>query len=104
MESTRRNSDTRARAEQLRAHYEQLFGSAQIVFRAPGVWRVLVGREASMDGANLLLARIMERTHPAFVVRLDEPVAMPSGAEAPSELKLTPQQLKQIPATGSNQR
>jgi rare lipoprotein A len=93
----------KAHADQLRQQYEQLFGSARLVFHAPGVWRVLVGREPSMESANALLARILERTKPAFVVRLDEPVPTPSGAEAPSELKLTPQQLKQT-TTAPNQQ
>lgn len=63
------------RAERLREEFEREFGSAQVVFRAgaPPVWRVLVGRVDSMDAANQLLARILERTSPAFVVRLDEP-------------------------------
>jgi rare lipoprotein A len=63
------------RAEKLRAEYESRFGSAKIVYRAgdPPLWRVLVGRESSMESANALLARILEQTHPAFVVRLDEP-------------------------------
>ncbi len=39
----------------------------------PVVWRVLVGREPSIDAANQLLARVLEQTQPAFVVRLDEP-------------------------------
>ncbi len=62
------------RAERLRAEYAQQFGSAVVVFRNgdPPVWRVLVGRETSTDAANELLARILEKTQPAFVVRLDE--------------------------------
>jgi rare lipoprotein A len=63
------------RAQKLRADYESRFGSARIVYRAgdPPLWRVLVGRESSLEAANTLLARILEQTHPAFVVRLDEP-------------------------------
>jgi rare lipoprotein A len=64
----------RNHAESLRAEYEQQFGAARVVYRAgdPALWRVLVGRETSMDAANQLLARILSRTEPAFVVRLDE--------------------------------
>jgi len=64
----------RDRAERLRAEYEQQFGSARVVYRAgaPPVWRVLVGREPSMDAANALLAKVLRKTQPAFVVRLDE--------------------------------
>lgn len=64
----------RNRAEALSAEYAQLFGAAKVVYRAgaPPVWRVLVGRETSMDAASALLARVLERTQPAFVVRLDQ--------------------------------
>jgi rare lipoprotein A len=66
----------RARAERLRAEYQQTYGSARLLYRAgdPPVWRVLVGREDSMEGANALLQRITaaSREH-AFVVRIDEP-------------------------------
>ncbi len=53
----------RDRAEQLRAGYEQQFGSAIIVYRAgsPPVWRVLVGQEKSLALAGALLARIQEK-------------------------------------------
>ncbi len=64
----------RDRAEALRQEYERQFGTAKLVYRGgdPGVWRVLVGNETSLDAANGLLARILEKTSPAFVVRLDE--------------------------------
>jgi rare lipoprotein A len=63
------------RAERIRQEYEQLFGAATVVYRSgePSLWRVLVGRESSMDGANGLLGRVLEKTQPAFVVRLDDP-------------------------------
>ena len=76
----------RERAERLRLEYEQQFGFAKVVYRGgvPPLWRVLVGREASLEQANALLARIQERyPGPAFVVRLDEgesagePIATP---------------------------
>ena len=65
------------RAERIRKEYETLFGSARLVLRtgSPDLWRVLVGSESTLDGANALLAKILERTHPAFVVRVDEPAA-----------------------------
>src|ERR1039457_5407046 len=66
----------RANAERLRSQMEVRYGSARLLQRAenPAVWRVLVGTEASEDGANLLAERIrqdsVEKTS-AFVVRID---------------------------------
>jgi hypothetical protein len=56
---------------------ESLYGAAKIVLRdgQPPQWRVLVGREATEEGAEALAQRI--RSDPqaqaagAFVVRLD---------------------------------
>jgi rare lipoprotein A len=74
----------KVRAERVREEYEQQFGSATVVYRpgAPPVWRVLVGRETSMDAANGLLSRVLEKTQPAFIVRLDDP-APESASPAP---------------------
>jgi rare lipoprotein A len=66
----------RARAERIRDDYQQTYGAARIVIRAgdPPLWRVLVGRESSLEQAAALLERITAATgQPAFVVRLDEP-------------------------------
>jgi rare lipoprotein A len=66
----------RANAERLRRQMEERYGTARLLERAenPGVWRVLVGSEASVDGANQLAERIrqdsVEKTS-AFVVRVD---------------------------------
>jgi hypothetical protein len=55
---------------------EARYGSARLLQRAenPTIWRVLVGAEASEDGANRLAERIrqdsVEKTS-AFVVRID---------------------------------
>lgn len=65
----------RERAERLRAEYERSYGAARLLYRAgdPPVWRVLVGREDSIERANALLERILERSgQPAFVVRMDD--------------------------------
>jgi len=64
----------RARAEQLRASMEQRYGAAQIVLRhgSPELWRVLVGREASEDGARELEHRLSAEMDRCFVVRLDD--------------------------------
>ena len=66
----------RANAERLRSRMEARYGAARLLVRAenPSVWRVLVGAEATEDGANRLAERIrqesIEKT-PAFVVRID---------------------------------
>jgi rare lipoprotein A len=66
----------RANAERLRSRMEARYGAARLLVRAenPSVWRVLVGAEATEDGANRLAERIrqesVEKT-PAFVVRID---------------------------------
>ncbi len=71
------------RAERVREEFAAQFGSATLVYRssAPPVWRVLVGRETTMDAANGLLTQILEKIQPAFVVRLDEGTP---GVPAPS--------------------
>lgn len=65
----------RARAEAIRTEMERSYGSARLVFRPgnPGVWRVLVGRESTIDGAASLAERVKSSGTEAFVVRLDEP-------------------------------
>ena len=66
----------RANAERLRSQMEARYGSARLLQRPedPTLWRVLVGAEASEDGANRLAERIrqdsVEKT-PGFVVRID---------------------------------
>jgi rare lipoprotein A len=65
----------RANAERERARMESLYGSARLVRRdgEPVLWRVLVGREKSEDGAGALRSRISKESgeRNAFVVRLD---------------------------------
>ena len=66
----------RDNAERVRTQMEARYGSARLLQRAenPAVWRVLVGAEATQDGANRLAERIrqesVEKTA-AFVVRID---------------------------------
>jgi len=66
----------RDNAERLRRVMEADYGSARLVKRADslGLWRVLVGRELTQDGAAGLLRRIRgehQSIKTAFVVRLD---------------------------------
>jgi rare lipoprotein A len=65
----------RARAERIRSEMETRYGRARLVERKenPGVWRVMVGHESTLDGANGLRMRIRRETgeRKAFAVRLD---------------------------------
>jgi rare lipoprotein A len=64
----------RANAERTRADMASRFGSAQLVERPenPGVWRVMVGAESTIEDANALLSRITKESDTkAFVVRLN---------------------------------
>jgi rare lipoprotein A len=65
----------RAVAERIRTQMAEKYGPARLMERQenPGVWRVLVGNEASLDAANLLKTRIQQETgeKKAFAVRLD---------------------------------
>ena len=64
-------------AERLRREMESKHGACRMVLRAgePPVWRVLVGREATMDGAAALAEQLRKESdgklRQAFVVRLD---------------------------------
>jgi rare lipoprotein A len=64
-------------AERLRREMETKHGACRMVLRAgePPLWRVLVGSEATIDGANALADQLRKesdgRMRQAFVVRLD---------------------------------
>jgi rare lipoprotein A len=66
-----------AAAERLRGEMAVRYGSARLVPRTgrPPLWRVLVGTEATEDGASQLAAQIIDQLGEknAFVVRLDTP-------------------------------
>jgi rare lipoprotein A len=63
----------RSRAERVRGTMAEKFGTAKMVQRAgnPILWRVLVGKEPTIDSAEGLAARIREEFGAALVVRLD---------------------------------
>jgi len=67
--------EDRAIAERIRMQMAEKYGPARVMERPenPGVWRVLVGNETSLDAANLLKTRIQQETgeKKAFAVRLD---------------------------------
>jgi rare lipoprotein A len=67
---------SKANAESLRRSMAERYGSARLLERPenPGVWRVLVGAEATEAGAGELAARIHEDSpekNTGFVVRID---------------------------------
>jgi rare lipoprotein A len=65
----------RATADRIRARMVERYGQARVMERKenPGVWRVMVGNEENLDGANALRLRIERETgeKKAFAVRLD---------------------------------
>ena len=64
----------RSNAEAVRADFERRYGTAQLALKqgAVPVWRVLVGREASVAAAQKLADTLANSGHAIFVVRLDE--------------------------------
>ena len=68
---------SRDSAELLRQQYAQRFGNARLALKqgtAP-VWRVLVGKEPSLDAAQQLLLVLAAESKSVFIVRLDAPIA-----------------------------
>jgi len=73
-------------AERLRAGYEQRFGAAKLaeVHGSVPVWRVLVGKEATMEGAQRLATNLSAEVRNVFVVRLDEKLPVPAPKPPPA--------------------
>ena len=63
-------------AERVRDRYVERFGTAQIAVKqgATPVWRVLVGKEPSIDAAQQLANQLRTENKDVFVVRLDQTV------------------------------
>ena len=71
-----------ANAERARTEYAQRFGSAQISIKqgnAP-LYRVLVGKERSIAGAQQVADQLRAEGKGGFVIRLDETVPNPTPA------------------------
>lgn len=70
-------------AERQRARYAQRFGTAQLAEKQGKVplWRVLVGKEPTIAGAQQLAAELSAEDKTVFVVRLD-PAAPNAGGPA----------------------
>lgn len=82
-----------ANAERARMRYEQRFGTAQLALKQGPVplWRVLVGKEPSIQAAQQLAKTLSTENRDVFVVRLDETVINPASNNVPSS---TPSSLK----------
>ena len=65
-----------ANAEKARADYSRRFGNCQLALKQgpTPMWRVLVGKEASVESAQQLAAVLGSDGQNVFVVRLDETV------------------------------
>jgi len=65
----------RANADRQRALMAKQFGSARLLIRNadPPLWRVVVGRESTQEGAAALAGRIAIDHGPTFIVRVEGP-------------------------------
>jgi rare lipoprotein A len=79
-------------AERLRAAYEQRFGSAKLVPKQGTLpmWRVLVGKESTITGAQQIAATLSAEKRDVFVVRLDEKLPVPAPKPPPTVVWQTP--------------
>lgn len=89
-------------AERARIDYAQRFGTAQLALRQGKIqmWRVLVGKESSIQSAQQLANRLAAENHEVFVVRLDETVISPNAPSIPAPAPATP--ATPAPATPAN--
>lgn len=80
----------RENAERLREHYAERFGNAQLAVKEgpTPVWRVLVGKESSIEAAQQLAIVLAAEDKNVFVVRLDQTAA---NSNAPSSGSASPQ-------------
>lgn len=73
-------------AERARIQYAQRFGTAQLEIRQGKVpmWRVLVGKETTIQGAQQLANSLAAENRDVFVVRLDETAVNPNPPSMPT--------------------
>lgn len=83
-----------ANAERARSEYAQRFGVAQLALKQGNVplWRVLVGKERSIDAAQELAKTLNAENKTVFVVRLDETILSGGSAAPPSLAPSAPAQ------------
>lgn len=76
----------RANAEQARADYAKRYGAASLALKQGRVplWRVIVGKEPSVEAAQALASRIRPEDKALFVVRLDKGDTVSTSASAPA--------------------
>jgi rare lipoprotein A len=81
-----------ANAERTRTEYAQRFGSAQLTIKQGDVplYRVLVGKEQSITGAEQVANQLRAEGKSGFVVRLDETVPTLSSPAPPTSPMQTP--------------
>ena len=81
-----------ANAESARSEYEQRFGVAQLAEREGKIpmWRVLVGKEPSIERAQQLANVLSAENKQVFVVRLDETVIRPQSPSKPNAVPASP--------------
>lgn len=75
-----------ANAERARIDYAQRFGTAQLAVRQGKIqmWRVLVGKESSIQNAQQLANSLAVENKDVFVVRLDETVINANATSIPA--------------------
>jgi hypothetical protein len=80
-------------AERLRAGYEQRFGTARLVPMQGTLprWRVLVGKESTVAGAQQLAATLTAEKRDVFVVRLDDKLPVPAPKPPPAVVWQSPE-------------
>ena len=73
-------------ADRSRANFEQRFGTAKIVpmLGTSPRWRVLVGKEPTVEGAQHLATTLAAENRDVFVVRLDEKLPAPAPQPPPA--------------------
>ena len=81
-----------ANAERARSEYAVRYGFAQLALKqgSPPMWRVLVGKERSIDAAQQLAQTLVPQNRTVFVVRLDETVLNPNAALISAPASSTP--------------
>jgi rare lipoprotein A len=76
-------------AERVRMQYAERFGTAQLAARQGKIqmWRVLVGKESSIQNAQQLANRLAAENNDVFVVRLDETVGNANATSIPAPVQ-----------------
>ncbi len=75
-------------AERVRVRYAQRFGTAEVAEKQGTVplWRVLVGREPSIEAAQQLAKQLSTEDRNVFVVRLDQTAQSTPGVTPPPQI------------------